>query len=39
VPAGAIVGLIELECETEPGTVCSDQPGLGAMIWHLAVQC
>jgi len=34
---GAIVGLIDLECETKPGTVCSDRPGLGAMIWHLAV--
>lgn len=34
---GAIVGLIGLECETEPGTVCSDRPGPGAMIWHLAV--
>ncbi len=34
---GRIVGLIDLECEEEPGTVCRDGPGLGAMIWHLAV--
>lgn len=33
---GTIVGLIDLECEA-PGTVCSDRPGLAAMIWHLAV--
>ncbi|HEX4747712.1 MAG TPA: GNAT family N-acetyltransferase [Gaiellaceae bacterium] len=34
---GEIVGLIDVECETEPGTVCEDRPGLGGMIWHLAV--
>ncbi len=34
---GTVVGLIDLECETAPGTVCSARPGLGAMIWHLAV--
>ena len=32
-----VVGLIDLECETVPNTVCSARPGLGAMIWHLAV--
>lgn len=32
-----VVGLIDLECETAPGTVCSVRPGLGAVIWHLAV--
>jgi N-acetylglutamate synthase-like GNAT family acetyltransferase len=35
--AGVIVGLIDLECEEAPGTVCEARPGLGAMIWHLAV--
>ena len=34
---GEIVGLIDIECEELPGTVCSERPGLGAMIWHLAV--
>ena len=32
-----IVGLLDVECEEEPGTVCSSRPGLGGMIWHLAV--
>ena len=34
---GRIVGLIDVELEEEPGTVCWDRPGLGGMIWHLAV--
>jgi GNAT superfamily N-acetyltransferase len=34
---GRIVGLIDVECEEETGTVCWDRPGLGGMIWHLAV--
>jgi GNAT superfamily N-acetyltransferase len=34
---GAIVGLIDVEYEEEPGTVCEDRPGLGGMIWHIAV--
>ncbi len=34
---GDIVGLLDAECEVEPGTVCEARPGLGAMIWHLAV--
>ncbi len=34
---GLIVGLIDVECEEEPGTVCEDRPGLGGMIWHIAV--
>ena len=34
---GDVVGLIDVECELEPGTVCEDRPGLGGMIWHLAV--
>ena len=34
---GELVGLIDVECEEVPGTVCSDRPGLGGMIWHLAV--
>jgi ribosomal protein S18 acetylase RimI-like enzyme len=34
---GQIVGLIDVECEEESATVCSDRPGLGGMIWHLAV--
>jgi GNAT superfamily N-acetyltransferase len=34
---GEIVGLIDVECEDEPRTICEDRPGLGGMIWHLAV--
>lgn len=34
---GKIVGLLDAECEPEPGSVCEPRPGLGAMIWHLAV--
>jgi GNAT superfamily N-acetyltransferase len=34
---GEIVGLLDAECEVEPGTVCEPRPGLGAMIWHLGV--
>ena len=34
---GEIVGLIDVECETESGTVCEERQGLGGMIWHLAV--
>lgn len=34
---GRIVGLVDVELEQEPGTVCEDRPGLGGMIWHLAV--
>ena len=34
---GAIVGLIDVELEEEPATVCEDRPGLGGMIWHIAV--
>lgn len=39
---GQIVGLIDVECEEEPGTVSSPPapsapPGLAGMIWHLAV--
>ena len=32
-----IVGLIDVEYEEEPGTVCEERPGLGGMIWHIAV--
>jgi GNAT superfamily N-acetyltransferase len=34
---GEIVGLIDVECEEAPATVCDDRQGLGGMIWHLAV--
>lgn len=34
---GTIVGLIDVEYEEEPGTVCENRPGLGGMIWHVAV--
>ena len=34
---GHIVGLLDVECEEEPGTVCSDRPGACGMIWHVAV--
>ena len=37
-----IVGLIDVECERKPGTVCSKREGVATrwpagMIWHLAV--
>jgi ribosomal protein S18 acetylase RimI-like enzyme len=35
--AGEIVGLLDVECELEPGTVGEKRPGLGGMIWQLAV--
>jgi ribosomal protein S18 acetylase RimI-like enzyme len=35
--SGEVVGLLDVECEEEPGTVCSSRPGLGGMIWHVAV--
>jgi GNAT superfamily N-acetyltransferase len=31
-----IIGLIDVECEREPGTVCSAREGLGGMIWNIA---
>lgn len=31
-----IVGLLDVEYEREPGTVCSDRGGLGGMIWNVA---
>jgi ribosomal protein S18 acetylase RimI-like enzyme len=39
---GRIVGLLDVECEDQPGTICSPfpahgTPGLAGMIWHLAV--
>jgi ribosomal protein S18 acetylase RimI-like enzyme len=34
---GELVGLIDVEYEESPGTVCSERPGLGGMMWHLAV--
>jgi ribosomal protein S18 acetylase RimI-like enzyme len=34
---GEIIGLIDVECEEQAGTVCFDRPGLGGMIWHVAV--
>lgn len=34
---GAVIGLCDVECEEEAGTVCSDRPGLGGMVWHVAV--
>jgi ribosomal protein S18 acetylase RimI-like enzyme len=35
--AGEIVGLIDVEYEEVPGTVCEKRSGLGGMIWHLGV--
>lgn len=35
--AGDVVGLIDVECDDAPGAVCELRPGLGGMIWHLAV--
>lgn len=39
---GVIVGVIDVECEESPGSVCTgcagqDSSTLGGMIWHLAV--
>ena len=34
---GVIVRLLDVECDRELGEVLSDRPGLGGMIWHLAV--
>lgn len=39
---GQIIGLIEIECEEEPGSICSPlasphRAGKAGMIWHLAV--
>jgi GNAT superfamily N-acetyltransferase len=39
---GDLVGLIDVECEDRPGTICSKssasaEPGLAGMIWHVAV--
>lgn len=31
-----IVGLLDVELEREPGTVCSEREGLGGMIWNVA---
>ena len=33
---GEVVGLIDVELEREPGTVCSEREGLGGMIWNVA---
>lgn len=32
-----IVGLLDIEYETQEGTVCTRGNGLGGMIWHIAV--
>ncbi|MFJ7666221.1 GNAT family N-acetyltransferase [Lysinibacillus sp. NPDC097195] len=32
-----IIGLIDIEYEVQPQTVCSQGEGLGGMIWHIAV--
>ncbi|MDO3412206.1 GNAT family N-acetyltransferase [Saccharibacillus sp. CPCC 101409] len=32
-----IVGLLDIELDTEPGSVCSNGEKTGGMIWHLAV--
>ncbi|MEM5003157.1 GNAT family N-acetyltransferase [Priestia megaterium] len=33
-----VIGLIDVECESQKGTVCSTlENGLGGMIWHIAV--
>jgi ribosomal protein S18 acetylase RimI-like enzyme len=31
-----IVGLIDVELERDPGTVCEEREGLGGMIWNVA---
>ena len=37
--ADTVIGLLDIECETEPNTICSvaTNPGLAGMIWHIAV--
>ena len=41
VAENQVVGLIDIECETTPGSVCSSTadatPTLAGMIWHIAV--
>ncbi len=37
VAGDLVVGLIDVECEVLPGSVCYKRPGLAGMIWHLAV--
>jgi GNAT superfamily N-acetyltransferase len=32
-----VIGLIDVEYEVQPQTVCSRGDGLGGMIWHIAV--
>lgn len=32
-----VVGLIDIEVETEPKSVCTMQDELGGMIWHIAI--
>ncbi len=34
---GEVVGLIDLQAETESGAICSERPGPRAMIWDLGV--
>lgn len=34
---GIVAGLLDIEYETEPGSVCTGKSGLGGMIWHMAV--
>ncbi|MFD2830393.1 GNAT family N-acetyltransferase [Corticicoccus populi] len=34
---GQVVGLIDIEYENEPGTVCTAHDERGGMIWHIAV--
>ncbi|HHY09908.1 MAG TPA: GNAT family N-acetyltransferase [Firmicutes bacterium] len=34
---GKIVGLLDVEYESQPGQVCYLNSGVGAVIWHLAV--
>lgn len=32
-----VVGLIDIECEIQTGTICSKKKNLGGMVWHIAV--
>lgn len=32
-----VVGLLDIECDTDEVRVCSKRPGAGGMIWHIAV--
>ena len=34
---GRIIGFLDVELETEPGTLCRGQGGLGGVVWNIGV--